>query len=143
MGNRDMEVCNSICLASVSSLKPAFLNSPLQTSQIVRFFVKFYLNHTSSLRHISEVIPFTIRNPPPAPSRRPQRPKTGDALCRECFFWAFETEVHNTITTAGLFKRGQYVAVAASGGKDSTVLAHVMKELNQRSVQNRTRRGGV
>ena len=61
-----------------------------------------------------------------------QRPKTGDALCRECFFWAFETEVHNTVTAARLFRRGQYVAVAASGGKDSTVLAHVMKELNQR-----------
>ncbi|XP_037082001.1 cytoplasmic tRNA 2-thiolation protein 1-like isoform X1 [Pollicipes pollicipes] len=61
-----------------------------------------------------------------------KRPKTGDALCRQCFFWAFETEVHNTVTAAGLFKRGQYVAVAASGGKDSTVLAHVMKELNER-----------
>ncbi|XP_043188421.1 cytoplasmic tRNA 2-thiolation protein 1-like [Amphibalanus amphitrite] len=61
-----------------------------------------------------------------------KRPKTGDALCRECFFWAFETEVHNTVTAARLFRRGQYVAVAASGGKDSTVLAHVMKELNQR-----------
>lgn len=37
-----------------------------------------------------------------------------------------------TITRAKLFKRGDRVAIAASGGKDSTVLAHVMKTLNER-----------
>jgi cytoplasmic tRNA 2-thiolation protein 1 len=31
-----------------------------------------------------------------------------------------------------MFKAGERIAVAASGGKDSTVLAHVMKELNER-----------
>ncbi|CAB3252006.1 unnamed protein product [Arctia plantaginis] len=60
-----------------------------------------------------------------------KRPKTGDALCKECFFWAFETEIHYTITKAELFNKGDAVAIAASGGKDSTVLAHVMKTLNQ------------
>ncbi|KAI8429599.1 hypothetical protein MSG28_000197 [Choristoneura fumiferana] len=61
-----------------------------------------------------------------------KRPKTGDALCKECFYWAFETEIHYTITKGQLFNRGDAVAIAASGGKDSTVLAHVMKTLNQR-----------
>ncbi|CAG9095738.1 unnamed protein product [Plutella xylostella] len=61
-----------------------------------------------------------------------KRPKTGDALCKECFFWAFEAEIHFTITKAQLFKTGDSVAIAASGGKDSTVLAHVMKTLNER-----------
>ncbi|GLV34223.1 uncharacterized protein CBL_00154 [Carabus blaptoides fortunei] len=61
-----------------------------------------------------------------------KRPKTGDALCKECFFEAFETEVHYTITRAELFKPGQTVAIAASGGKDSTVLAYVMKLLNKK-----------
>lgn len=61
-----------------------------------------------------------------------QRPKTGDALCKECFYNAFETEIHYTITKGELFNRGDSVAVAASGGKDSTVLAHVMKTLNER-----------
>ncbi|XP_060800429.1 cytoplasmic tRNA 2-thiolation protein 1 [Amyelois transitella] len=61
-----------------------------------------------------------------------KRPKTGDALCKECFYWAFETEIHYTITKSELFKRGDSVAVAASGGKDSTVLAHVLKTLNSR-----------
>ncbi|XP_032513664.2 cytoplasmic tRNA 2-thiolation protein 1 [Danaus plexippus] len=61
-----------------------------------------------------------------------KRPKTGDTLCKECFYEAFETEIHFTITKAELFNRGDSVAIAASGGKDSTVLAHVLKTLNQR-----------
>ena len=61
-----------------------------------------------------------------------KRPKTGQAACRECFFQAFETEVHQTIVANGLFQRGDTVAIGASGGKDSTVLAHVMKTLNER-----------
>ncbi|KAJ8725403.1 hypothetical protein PYW08_003586 [Mythimna loreyi] len=61
-----------------------------------------------------------------------KRPKTGDALCKDCFFWAFETEIHYTITKAELFNKGDSVAIGASGGKDSTVLAYVLKTLNQR-----------
>lgn len=79
-----------------------------------------------------------------------RRPKTGQQICKECFFRVFETEVHNTITEARLFKPGDRVAIGASGGKggcvcscflaiykpnicaDSTVLAYVMKTLNER-----------
>jgi len=61
-----------------------------------------------------------------------KRPKTGDALCKDCFYFAFETEVHFTIVKAKLFNRGDYVAIGASGGKDSTVLAYMMKTLNER-----------
>lgn len=66
--------------------------------------------------------------------RKPQmkRPKTSQKICRECFFHVFETEIHNTIVTNKLFERGDKVAIGASGGKDSTVLAHIMKTLNQR-----------
>lgn len=53
-------------------------------------------------------------------------------MCKECFFWAFETEIHHTITNGKLFKRDDLVAVAASGGKDSTVLAYVLKLLNEK-----------
>jgi cytoplasmic tRNA 2-thiolation protein 1 len=52
--------------------------------------------------------------------------------CKECFFLHMETNVHNTITKAKLFKRGDKVAIAVSGGKDSTVLAHIMTLLNKR-----------
>lgn len=61
-----------------------------------------------------------------------RRPKTGQALCRSCFAAAFEAEVHDTIVSAGLFQPGETVAIGASGGKDSTVLAHVLRLLNQR-----------
>nr|CAB3234540.1 cytoplasmic tRNA 2-thiolation protein 1-like [Phallusia mammillata] len=61
-----------------------------------------------------------------------KRPKTGNAVCKECFYWAFELEIHHTITKGKLFKRGEKVAIGASGGKDSTVLAYVLKLLNDR-----------
>lgn len=61
-----------------------------------------------------------------------KRPKTGDVLCKECFYAAFETEIHFTIVKSELFKAGDYVAIGASGGKDSTVLAYVLKTLNDR-----------
>lgn len=61
-----------------------------------------------------------------------KRPRTGQMICRECFFAAFEGEVHNTIVTRRLFTAGERVAVGASGGKDSTVLVHLLKTLNDR-----------
>jgi cytoplasmic tRNA 2-thiolation protein 1 len=53
-------------------------------------------------------------------------------LCKECFYQCLEDEVHHTIVSNSLFKPGERVAVAASGGKDSTVLAHLMTLLNER-----------
>jgi cytoplasmic tRNA 2-thiolation protein 1 len=53
-------------------------------------------------------------------------------LCKVCFFDCLESEVHQTITSNSLFKPGERVAIAASGGKDSTVLAHMMTLLNER-----------
>ncbi|URE16351.1 Cytoplasmic tRNA 2-thiolation protein [Musa troglodytarum] len=61
-----------------------------------------------------------------------KRPKTLEQICRECFYSVFEDEIHNVIMDNNLFKPGERVAVAASGGKDSTVLAYVMSELNRR-----------
>lgn len=60
------------------------------------------------------------------------RPKDRTKLCRTCFLAIFETEVHETITSTSLFRRGERVAIGASGGKDSTVLASVLKTLNER-----------
>lgn len=53
-------------------------------------------------------------------------------MCKECFFYVFEEEIHRTITEAGLFERGERIGIGASGGKDSTVLAYVLKKLNDR-----------
>jgi hypothetical protein len=44
----------------------------------------------------------------------------------------FEEEIYQTIVRERMFKPGEKVCVAASGGKDSTVLAEVMTTLNAR-----------
>ena len=53
-------------------------------------------------------------------------------VCRECFFTAFEEEVYTAIVKEQLLLRGERVAIGASGGKDSTVLAHILTTLNKR-----------
>ena len=44
------------------------------------------------------------------------RPKNRHKLCRECFIEIFETEVHETVTSANLFFPGERIAIGASGG---------------------------
>lgn len=61
-----------------------------------------------------------------------KRPKNYAKLCKTCFIQIFEDEVHHTITSSQLFHPGEKVAIGASGGKDSTVLASVLKTLNER-----------
>lgn len=46
-----------------------------------------------------------------------KRPKTSDVMCKECFFFVFEEEVHKTISDAKLFKPGEKIGIGASGGK--------------------------
>ena len=60
------------------------------------------------------------------------RPKNHDKLCKICFISTFESEIHATIQSNYLFSRGECIAIGASGGKDSTVLASVLKILNER-----------
>uniref|UniRef100_A0A1I7X730 Cytoplasmic tRNA 2-thiolation protein 1 n=1 Tax=Heterorhabditis bacteriophora TaxID=37862 RepID=A0A1I7X730_HETBA len=63
-----------------------------------------------------------------------KRAKDGRAVCGSCFTKQFEEDVHSTITSTKLFEYGEKVAIGASGGKDSTVLAYVIKActLNER-----------
>ncbi|VVA25751.1 PREDICTED: cytoplasmic [Prunus dulcis] len=61
-----------------------------------------------------------------------KRPKTLEQICRECFYEVFEEEIHQVIVENQLFKPGERIALGASGGKDSTVLAYVLSELNRR-----------
>lgn len=61
-----------------------------------------------------------------------KRPKNLKKICKLCFYNVFETEIHNTIVNNNLFYPGERIAVGASGGKDSTVLAYILKLLNER-----------
>lgn len=61
-----------------------------------------------------------------------KRPKTGLPSCIECFFEAFEGEIHYTLTSTKALNKGDRVCIGASGGKDSTVLAYVMNLLNKK-----------
>ncbi|GAA5895746.1 hypothetical protein JCM6882_001369 [Rhodosporidiobolus microsporus] len=106
--------------------------------------------------------PSPLNPSPPPPRRAIlRRPKNAQPVCKECFFDVFETEVHHTVLgfgqaetgggqgkgkgkgkgkereeggegRKGLFRRGERVAIGASGGKDSTVLAYIMTLLNER-----------
>lgn len=60
------------------------------------------------------------------------RPKNQQRLCKLCFISTFEQEVHETIVAYALFQPGERIAIGASGGKDSTVLAAILKTLNER-----------
>jgi len=59
-----------------------------------------------------------------------KRPKTGKLSCVKCFIKYFEEEIHETIMAYNFFTKGEIVAIGISGGKDSTVLAHVINKLN-------------
>lgn len=61
-----------------------------------------------------------------------KRPQTGHLLCRNCFFKQIEEEVHQTILSENMFHPGEIVVSGASGGKDSTVLLHLLTLLNAR-----------
>ena len=49
-----------------------------------------------------------------------RRPKTGQIICKSCFFLVFEEEIHRTIIDNKLFSKGDKVAIAVSGGKGKT-----------------------
>ena len=64
------------------------------------------------------------------------RPRNHARLCAPCFTSLFESEVAETVTSTNLFQPGERIAIGASGGKDSTVLASVLKTLNERHGWN-------
>lgn len=65
-----------------------------------------------------------------------KRPQTGQLLCKNCFFKQIEDQVHETIISEKMFSPGEIVVSGASGGKDSTVLLHLLTLLNVRHSYN-------
>lgn len=64
------------------------------------------------------------------------RPKNKVKVCKECFYDLFEEEIHHLIVSTKMFKKYSKVGIGISGGKDSTVLAYVMKKLNDKYKYN-------
>ncbi|KYH38765.1 MAG: ATP pyrophosphatase [Candidatus Bathyarchaeota archaeon B26-1] len=60
------------------------------------------------------------------------RAYSGESLCRRCFVRSIMRKVRATISKYGMFKHDDRIAVAVSGGKDSTALLHVMAEIERR-----------
>lgn len=57
-------------------------------------------------------------------------PSSGNKVCKKCFFEQIENRVYETIKNK--FEPGTKIAIAVSGGKDSTVLAEIVTLLNTR-----------
>ncbi len=49
----------------------------------------------------------------------------GRHYCRDCFVEAFEKNIRRTVRESRLIKSGDRIAVALSGGKDSSALLHM------------------
>jgi uncharacterized protein (TIGR00269 family) len=55
---------------------------------------------------------------------------SGQIFCKDCFNEYFERKVQETINSYKMIKRGESIGVGISGGKDSTVLLHVLRKIS-------------
>ena len=60
------------------------------------------------------------------------RRQSGQYLCGTCFSRSIESKFRATVRKHSLVKRGDKIAVGLSGGKDSTVLLHLLYMLKKR-----------
>lgn len=60
------------------------------------------------------------------------RKYSGESLCGECFSDSIVKKTSRTISRHGMIRRGDKVAVAVSGGKDSLSLLHVLHGLSKK-----------
>jgi len=60
------------------------------------------------------------------------RPYSGEYLCKGCFIKSIEARARRSITTHKMLKEDDRIALGLSGGKDSVVLLHVMKQIEER-----------
>ena len=60
------------------------------------------------------------------------RAYSGESLCARCFSRSLQEKVAKTISKYSMVKRGDRIAVAVSGGKDSLSLLHIMKMLSEK-----------
>ncbi|SCN58777.1 cytoplasmic tRNA 2-thiolation protein 1, putative [Plasmodium chabaudi chabaudi] len=64
------------------------------------------------------------------------RPSNKEKLCKYCFLESFEDEVHTTILKKKMFEDNDKICIAVSGGKDSSVLTHVLVNIKKKYNYN-------
>ena len=60
------------------------------------------------------------------------RPYSGEILCEQCFQLSIVDAVREAISKWNMLQRTDRIAVAFSGGKDSTVLLSILVEIQQK-----------
>ena len=60
------------------------------------------------------------------------RPYSGENLCKKHFLESIERKVARTIARHKMLRESDKIGVGISGGKDSTVLLHILKKIEQR-----------
>ncbi|CRH01009.1 PP-loop family protein, putative [Plasmodium relictum] len=60
------------------------------------------------------------------------KPSNKEKLCKECFIKIFEDEIHTTILKKKMFEANDKICIAVSGGKDSSVLTHVLVNIKKK-----------
>lgn len=60
------------------------------------------------------------------------RPSDKSKLCKECFLSIFEANVHETIVKKEMFENKDRICIGVSGGKDSSVLAHLLVNIKKK-----------
>lgn len=68
-------------------------------------------------------------------NRRPvvfTRPYSGEKLCQACFSESIEKKVRRTISINDMLRDNDRIALALSGGKDSTTLLHILHKLEKK-----------
>jgi len=60
------------------------------------------------------------------------RKYSGEKLCKNCFSGSILQKTSKTISKYKMIKRGNNVAVAVSGGKDSLVLLHILNKISRK-----------
>lgn len=57
------------------------------------------------------------------------RAYSGESLCRSCFSESIEDKAKSSIAKYGMFRHGDYIGVAVSGGKDSLSLLRILTRI--------------
>ncbi len=65
------------------------------------------------------------------------RPYSGEFLCKRCFIKSIEARVRRSITANKMLNEDDRIAIGLSGGKDSVVLLHLTRRIEEKFPRSR------